>query len=371
MLESGEAEITPAVLDSIFACTLCGACDTGCKNNNGELVEPLKVLHGLRAHVVERGHALPQHAAMVRDMRDHGNAAGKPRAERSLWADKLNIVDAMHETVDVLLHIGCENAYDHRQWAELHAIVALLRRARVNFGIAGDEEAATGEGAYDLGFQDDARALAIEAALLIGRSRAQTVVTCSASSYYGFVNIWPRLGVACAAKVQHVTEFIDALFERGALAINGAFNQRVTYHDPCRLGRLGEAYVPSDAGWTTVMQAMSLPDRPTVTQFGNGGVYEPPRRLLQHVPGLSLVEMERNRVASYCCGAGGGAKQANLEFAAMAAAKRLTEAEATGATVVATACAGCRTHLGDAAAAEGRMQVLGVFEILAAATAAT
>lgn len=369
-LQANEAGFSEAVKESIYACSMCGACDTSCKNNNGELVEPLGVLYALRAYAVDQGQAPAAHVGMVENLRRHGNAAGKPRAERSAWARGLALKDATREPVDVLLHIGCENAYDAMQWPELHAIVTLLRAAGVDFGIVYDAESATGETAYDLGFQEDARALAGAMANLIDQSGAKRIVTCSASSYHGLVNIWARLGLLCDIEVRHITEYVDALVEDGRLTLSGMLPRTITYHDPCKLGRLGEKFTPSDAKWTKVLQTVSFYDQPTHTLFGNGGVYEAPRKLLRRLEGVTLVEMERNRVAAYCCGAAGGAKEAVPEFAEAAATRRLAEASATGATLVATACGGCRGHLGAVAERQGGPAVKGIFTIIAEAAAA-
>lgn len=366
-LKEGEAQYTETALQSVFACTMCGACDTSCKTNNAELVEPLSILYALRAHIAQEGHSLPVHLQMRDNLRQHGNALGRPRNERSLWSEGLALKDALAEQVDVLLLIGCDYAFDQALWPELHAIVRLLRSAGVDFGVAHAAEVSTGEGAYDLGFQDDARELATQMAQVIARSGARQVVSFSASSFAGIRNIWPRLGLPTLAQpILHVTEFIDDLFEAGRLTLLKGEPVTVTYHDPCKLGRLSEQAVPSDTRWTKVLNTMSVHEAPKQVLFGNDGVYEPPRRLLERVAGLQLVEMDRNRVGSYCCGGAGGAPEAFPDFARFAAQNRLDEARSTGAEVLATACGGCRRHLADVASATGgNIRVMGLFEILA------
>lgn len=369
-LKEGEADYTDAALESVFACTMCGACDTACKSNNGEIVEPLSVLYALRRHVAEEGRSLPEHTAMIDNLCREGNAAGHPRGQRSRWCDGLDIKDALAKPVDVLLHIGCENAFDPALWPELRAIVDLLNKAGVDFGIAYDRETATGESAYDLGFEDHARSLGGSMSELIAASGASRLVTCSASSYAGIRNIWPRLNVAAPlCEVLHISDYIDELIDNGQLQVNGAFNGIVTYHDPCKLGRLSEVHEPSDAKWTKVLNTMSVRDAPKQILFGNDGLYEAPRKLLERLRGLKLVEMERNRVASYCCGAAGGAKEAFPEFSRSAARNRLAEAAATGASVVATACGGCQRHLSDVAREDNAdLKIMGIFELLAGNT---
>ena len=367
-LNSGDVECTEEAVETIFACTMCGACDTSCKNNNGDLIEPLPILYALRADVVARGAGPAKHRHLVRNLRITGNAEGKPASERSSWAEGLDLIDATQSRVDVLLHIGCENAFDESRWAELRSIVALLTEAGVRFGIAYDNEAATGETAFDLGYRDDAKALAEGMAALISKCKASTVVTCSATSYHGMVNIWPRLGVSSpTTDVRHVTEFIDDLFQDGTLRLDASRDVTVTYHDPCKLGRLGERFEPSDAGWTKVLNTIAIRDEPTKVLFGNDGVYDPPRNLLRRIDGLKLVEMERTRGSAYCCGAAGGAKEAYPDFASTAAKNRLVEAVATGASIVATSCGGCRRHLDQVALDNSvPLKVVGVFELLAA-----
>ncbi|MDR7156836.1 Fe-S oxidoreductase [Sphingobium xenophagum] len=367
-VSSGDVECTEETVETVFACSMCGACDIACKNNNGELIEPLSVLYALRADVVARGAGPLVHNELVQKLRRFGNSTGRPREDRSKWADGLKLADATDAQVDVLLHIGCENAFDPSRWGELRAITALLIEAGIRFGIAYDKEAATGETAFDLGYQDDARALAKDMIALIGATGARTVVTCSATSYHGMVNIWPRLGLACpTSDVRHVTDFIDDLFESGALRIDAHCDATVTYHDPCKLGRLGERFEPSDAVWTKVLNTFPVRDKPTQVLFGNDGVYEPPRNLLRRINGLKLVEMERTREAAYCCGAAGGAKEGYSNFAGFAAQNRLTEALATGASIVATSCGACRGHLAQVAGENSvPLEVMGVFELLMA-----
>ena len=365
-LTTGDAGYSDEMMESVFACTMCGACDTSCKINHGEMIEPLEVLYALRAKVASDGRSLPVHQTQIGNLRKTGNPFAKPAAERARWAAGLGIADALAAPVDVLLHIGCDSSFDETLWPELRAIVALLRKVGVDFGILYARETASGELAYDLGFQDDARALAMTLGEAIAESKAARVVTCSAGSFSAFRNIWPRVGIAAPAQpVSHITEFVEDLIDSGRLVIAARTTERITYHDPCKLGRLSEVRVPAEPSWTRVLNIMMIHEKPKQILFGNDGLYEAPRHLLKRLGGLDLVEMERNRVASYCCGAKGGGADAFPEFGALAARNRLDEAEKTGASVLVTACGGCQQHLRRQAAADGRaIRVTGIFELL-------
>jgi len=114
------------------------------------------------------------------------------------------------------------------------------------------------------------------------------------------------------------------------------------------------------------LNTLSVPDSTRPVRFGNGGNYESARQTLSRVPGLTLVEMERNRAHSYCCGASAGTPQAYPEMAEMAAINRLKEAQATGASCLVTSCAGCELHLRAIAQRNNfQIEVKGVLEVVA------
>lgn len=370
-LMEGKAAVTERLVDSVYACTLCGACDTACKTNEGDNVEPLDTLYELRAHLAREGQVPAPMKALVEGLRREGSHHG-PRAERSRWAEGLGLKDATKSRVDVLLHVGGSSAFDRGQWPALRALVRLLRAAGVDFGIAFDAERDAGGLAYDLGFQDDARALALHQQGLLKTAGSRVLLAASAEDYAAFRNLYPRLGVALPdVRVVHSTDYLEELLASGQLTLQARREGKVTYHDPCRLGRLSEPYTPWHGQWITVLNTITVPDSPRPVLYGNGGNHEAPRRLLQRVQGLELVEMERNRQFAYCCGAGAGAAQAYPDMAGKAALQRLQEARATGAACVVTACAGCQRHLAAAAAANGiDLPVQGVLDVLAQAAGA-
>ena len=140
---------------------------------------------------------------------------------------------------------------------------------------------------------------------------------------------------------------------------------RVTYHDPCHLGRQGEDHVPWKGKEKKIFGQAVAYDPPRPRYNGAFGVYDAPRNVLKAVPGVELVEMERIREAAWCCGAGGGARESYPDFSAFTANERIEEAEATGADALVTACPWCERNFIDAVSARGdKLQVLDVVQLV-------
>jgi Fe-S oxidoreductase len=139
----------------------------------------------------------------------------------------------------------------------------------------------------------------------------------------------------------------------------------VTYHDPCHLGRMGEPWIPWDGVRTKGSGHIFLHEPPKEFRRGTHGIYEPPRNILNSVPGLKLVEMVRIRERAWCCGAGGGVIDAFPDFAVWTALERVNEARTTGAEAIVTACPWCKRNLTDAVEESGdELKVLDIIEIL-------
>lgn len=307
----------------------------------------METLYDLRAKVFDDG----QTPAAQRPLLDHieklGNPHGLPRERRALWAKGLDLADATRQQVDVLLHVGCSTAFDEAHWPGLVWLAKAMQRQGLSFGTLGAAEPHAGGLAFDLGHQALARRCAEETLRLVRASGAHTVVTTDAESLAAFRNVYARLGLSLEpVRVLHVTEFLDEAGLQAPQASPTGREEVVTYHDPCRLGRLAEPFVPWKGEWKIVLNGLRVAEPPIPERNGHGGVYDAPRRLLQSVPGTTLVEMERRREFSYCCGAGASGKEAHPEFADQAARHRLDEAAATGATTVVSSCATCVRHLG-------------------------
>ncbi len=337
------------MLKTVHACSMCGACDISCKLNHGGNVEPLETIRELRTKLVEDGQSDIAHMALIDGLKKEDNMFGEPKSDRSKWAEGLTVKDILEEKADVYLHVGCHLAYDEALWPVIRGAVKILQKAGVNFGIAKKEEVCCGGRAYEMGYKGEFQNYAESMAGRVKESGAKILLTCCSDGYGTFKQHYPKVGHAFEnVEVLHITEYIERLIKEKKIKFSQEVPMRVTYHDPCHLGRLGEPYIPWNGTLKKVLNAMIINDPPREVHFGVNGVYDAPRNILRGIPGVEFVEMERIREYSYCCGAGGGAKEAYPDFASMAARDRIEEAKTTGAEALVTACPWCERNFKDA-----------------------
>jgi Fe-S oxidoreductase len=278
-------------------------------------------------------------------MRAQGTLVPGAKTGRGKWAEGLGIKDAVREKVKVIYHAGCRTSYDKGLWKVSHDTISLLQKAGIDFGIAGDSESCCGSRAYQMGYQPDFLEQARRNTEIIKKSGAKTLVTGCADCYYAFKVLYDKFDLKGGLEVLHTTELLDSLIKQGKLKPRKKVAIKVTYHDPCHLGRLGEPYIH----WTgkPVPGHIRIFDPPKEFRRGTYGIYEPPRNVLKSIPGLKLLEMDRIKEYAWCCGSGGGVRETNPDFARWTAAERLEEARSTGAEALVTACPGCEQNFGE------------------------
>jgi heterodisulfide reductase subunit D len=280
-----------------------------------------------RARLVDSGIGpLPQQRKNVEYLKGDFNPYGKPHSERNDWTGK-----EIPDKGDVLYFVGCTAAYGMQDMAK--STVDVLVAAGVEFAVLSDEHCC-GSFPLRIGETGVARELAAHNANKFGESGAKVIVTSCPGCSNTMKNDYPRMGVRLGADVKHTCEFLAELVRDGKLKFAG-YKKKVTYHDPCHLGR-------------------------------HTGVYDEPREVLAAIPGLELVEMKRTREFAYCCGAGGGVKSAYPEWALDTAMERVREAMETGAEVLITACPFCERNFRDAVDHMGvKMEVVDLVELAA------
>ncbi|MCK4698617.1 MAG: (Fe-S)-binding protein [Dehalococcoidia bacterium] len=362
-LLDGRIDYTDKLVEIVYQCQMDGACDVSCKVNRD--MDPLEVMLELRAKCVEEGQVLPAHMVMIESLRSDDNVLGEPKAERGKWAEGLDVKDITKEKADVLYFAGCRYSFDQDLWKIARDAIALLKIAGVDVGIEGKEEACCGGRAFEIGYRGEFTKYAEHNIETWNAAGVRTVVTPCSDCYGAFKFHYPRIGKELNFEVLHITEYLDRLIKEGRLKPIKKVPLKVTYHDPCHLGRLSEPYIPWEGVEKKVLGQVIIKDPPREYRRGTSGIYEPPRDILRSIPGIELLEMERIKEYAWCCGAGGGVKEAYPEFALWTADERIEEAKATGAEALVTACPWCERNFRDALERSGaKIKLYDIVELL-------
>jgi Fe-S oxidoreductase len=274
---------------------------------------------------------LPGHRNLVESLKSYDNPWLQPSSLRTQWTKELSfkIKDAGREKVDVLYYVGCTTALDPAVHKGAIATAELLHGAGINFGILMDKELCCGSTARRIGGKSIWEDYAKKNIKQFNRLGIKTIVTSCAGCYRTLSDEYPEAG-EIEAEVITGMQYIQKLMGLGRLPFKKQLEMKVTYHDPCHLGR-------------------------------QAGLYDEPREILNSIPGLELVEMQRNREFSWCCGGGGGVLSEFDDLAEFAGSERMREAAATGASVLITHCPFCESNL---RRVESPLQVLDIVEVL-------
>jgi len=326
-------EPTDGYSAAFFRCLLCGACTFTCPS--GVAVD--RILELTRGELAGQG-LLPQALADL-DARiaRYRNVSAEENEGRLVWTDNLPEppTGLGKERAEVAYFVGCVSSFFPRSYKVPQALVQIFDRAGVDYALLGGTEWCCGYPMFINGELERAHDLIqhnVEAVRAMG---VKKVVTTCPSCFHFWKHSYPAaLGVEeLGIDVQHSTEFLADLLEAGNLKL-GELREKVTYHDPCDLGR-------------------------------KGGVTEAPRRVLAQIPGLRLVEMAENRDSSHCCGGGGNLESFAPEVVQAVARNRIHQAADTGAGTLVSACQQCERTLAEAARAERiRIRVKDVTEVV-------
>ncbi|WP_411035730.1 DUF3483 domain-containing protein [Shinella sp. BYT-45] len=309
---------------TLWACTTCRACVQECPM----MIEHVDAVIDIRRFQTLEEAAAPGKAAEVLDNLDKTDTAcGRALSERLDWAADLALPAATPDCeVDVLLWLG-ETAYDRRNQRTLRALVTLLRQAGVDFAVL-EEERDCGDLARRLGDEAGFIRLASENTRILSGLRFRRIVTIDPHVLHSLRNEYRQFGTSL--RVEHHTEVLMRLVEEGRLKPDRLEDRRLTYHDPCYLGRYN--------GETTA-----------------------PRTLLSAIS-TDFVEMERSGMRSRCCGGGGGAPITDIAGDRRIPDMRMGDARETGAQLLITACPYCTQML--EGVAQPRLEIIDIAELL-------
>ena len=362
-LIKGQSTYSPRVVDVVHKCTTCGSCDVSdkiCRFN----LEPLEMIHELKFRAVEDGQVLPQQRQIIDSMLKQQNMLLQPAAERGNWAEGLNVKKLNQGPADILFFTGCRLSYDKEQSKVARTAVSLLINAGIDVAIMGNEESCCGARAYDMGFKKEFTQAAEKLIDTWKKAGVKTIVTSCADCFQAFLRLYSKL-LGTDFEVFHTVQFLDKLIKDGKIKFSKNVPMRVTYHDPCHLGRQGEPYIPWNGKEIKMKNQIVVyePRRPRYN--GAWGVYDAPRDILKSIPGVELVEMERIKEYAWCCGAGGGARETFPDFSKWTASERIEEAKSTGADAIVSACGWCERNFIDSIRFSGdKMQVIDIADLV-------
>lgn len=338
----GDADYDEEGLRAVTSCLSCGACDVGCKICRYNL-EPLAHNIEIKNDAIIKGHILPEQKNMIDSLKNEQTLIpGAKKANRLDWAKGLDLKNALKEETDVLFFAGCKYSYDERLLDAVRGGAELLIDSGVKVGTLGEAECCCGGRAYQMGFYDEFNERADANIQLIKKSGVKLIVTPCSDCYHAFKRLYAERGLD--VEVLHIVEYIDRLISEGKIKFTKNVDLTVTYHDPCHLGRLGEPYEAWNGHEKKIRNQIHTwePRRPRYN--GANGIYDAPRRIINAIPGIKLVEMERIREYSWCCGAGGGCSETDKDMSSWAASERVLEANSTGAEAMITACPWCESN---------------------------
>ena len=329
--------------DALWSCTTCGACVYQCPVD----IEHIDHFLDMRRYQVMIDTSFPAELnGMFKNVETKGNPWGMNAAQRNAWIEEVDFEvrvfgmdgeEQIPDDVEYLFWVGCAGAFEDRAKATTKAVAELLTIAGVNFMVLGEGETCNGDPARRAGNEFLFQMQAMQNVEVLNEIKAKKIVVTCPHCLNTLGREYPQVGGNY--EVVHHSQLLATLVQEGRLTPvtppETGVKEKITYHDPCYLGR-------------------------------HNNVYVPPRDLIQRVPGVELVEMERHGPTSFCCGAGGARMWMEEKLGTKVNVNRADEAIATGASKVAVACPFCSVMLNDAVTArqqEGQAEGFGVVDL--------
>jgi heterodisulfide reductase subunit D len=287
----------------LFTCFLCGACDVKC--SQAAKIKITEITKAMRQDAIKAGVLLDKLIPSTKTLIESHNIYNEPSTRRVAL---LSQFPDRSEKADLLYFPGCVITFRYPQIA--FNTLKILKAADVKFVLLSEKEWCCGNPFFFTGMFEEAKKFAVHNVETIKEKGVKTVLTSCAGCYRVLSQEYPRILGELPFKIVHITQFLNRLIDEGGIKLKKLGIGKVTYHDPCEIGRYA-------------------------------GIYEEPRSVIQSIPNTELVEMEKNRENSWCCGGGGSVNIVHTRLALSVGELRIRHAEETGATTLVTACPSC------------------------------
>lgn len=310
--EIGKPEFEEFV-KNLYECSTCAQCRIICPAN----IDTVNLWEDIRRLIVKADYGpLETQKVLIKSVKSYDNPWQQPRAARNKWARrarKEGLIEELPREMKktkgkVLLFLGCTAAYDINIKQVAVSTINILEALNIDYGCLGNDEKCCGSVMLRMGDPEFER-LANDNIKIFNNLGIEILISSCAGCFKTIKEDYPKVG-KLNFEVLHTVEFFRRLYEEHKLTFNTPIEKRVTYHDPCHLGRAS-------------------------------GVFNDPRFIMNMIPGLELIEMPRTREYSRCCGAGGGLKSGYPDIQNKMAQRRVKEAEETGAEELVSACPFC------------------------------
>jgi Fe-S oxidoreductase len=286
----------------------------------------------MRRYLVLMESNFPQEVQLVfRNMENNSNPWGVGSGLRAEWMKGLEVKTMAEDSdIDFLFFVGCAGSFDDRNKRVATSLVKILKASGVKFSVLGTEEGCCGDSARRIGNEYLYQTLVQTNIEVFKNYGVKKIMTMCPHCFNTLKNEYSQFGGKY--EVFHYTQFLADILGSGKLKLKKPVEKVITYHDSCYLGRANE-------------------------------VYEEPRRVIQAIPGLKLVEMERNHIRSFCCGAGGGRMWMEEKLGTRINQLRTDQAVQTKASLVGTACPYCLTMIGDGIKEKGLEESMAALDL--------
>ncbi len=315
-VDKGVMDFTNRLSDKIYTCTMCNSCTVECPSG----VALKEIFEAARLDLVD-SHRYPEILDMLKKRIAEGhNVTFDTNEGRADWVKQIpgaKLEDMIKDSAEVVYFAGCVSSFSPRTFSIPRSIVQLLDQADIDFTLLGDQEWCCGFPLLSSGMEEEARKLADYNVAKIKEKKAKMLITSCPSCYHTWKHTYARLSTeAVDFEILHISQYLLKIIKEGKLSLN-PLHMTVTYHDPCDLGR-------------------------------NSDVYEEPREVIQSVPGIQYVELEKNRAQANCCGGGGNLESLDADLAASIALAKAAEIADANVDAVISACQQCERTIGTA-----------------------